>query len=277
MSNFNILQSLSNNSFIPFPDKTFNTLNDKSMVEWLHSKKSLPEIWDFEGSDKKSTLNENLKTQPEDWYYRNHRVKYTLNSQGYRTQEFDDIDWSESVVIFGCSYIFGTGVTDEHTISYFLEKILNRPVVNMGIGGSSIQVAFHNSIIMEKKYSPPKAVIYVWTSLTRNTIYTKDDGIIHSGEWNNKELEFNYVDIVTHNLLNILYIRDLWKDKTKMIEYSPFKQTKNVIETVFSDKTNPMILNLPDKNLDRARDLRHHGFKTNLMIAKEIAEQLKNL
>jgi hypothetical protein len=277
MNNLNVLQSLSNNSFIPFPDKTFYNFDGKSLNEYLNSNKPLPKFWDFEGADNKILFEENLKVQPQDWYYRNHRVKYTLNSQGYRTQEFDDIDWAESVVIFGCSYIFGTGVTDESTIPHFLEKILNRPVVNMGIGGSSIQVAFHNSIIMQKKYPPPKAVIYAWTSLSRNTIYSRDDGIVNCGEWNNREMKSNYVDIVTHNLLNILYIRDLWKDKTIMIEYTPFEQTKNVIETVLNDKKNSIVHNWSHKEFDLARDLRHAGFRTNFMMAKKIAKQLKNL
>jgi hypothetical protein len=275
MNNFNVLQSISNNSFIPFPDITFHTFGDKFMGDCLDSNTPLPKVWDFGGSDNKTLFEENLKLQPQDWYYRNHRVKYTLNSQGYRTQEFDDLDWTNSIVIFGCSYIFGTGVTDENTIPYFLEKILNRPVINMAVGGSSIQVAFHNSIIMQRKYPPPKAIVYVWTSLTRNMIYTQDGGTLNCGEWNNKEMKSNYVDIVTHNLLNILYIRNLWKDKIKMIEYSPFKQTRNVIETTLGKS--PIVHRLVDAEIDLARDLRHNGLKTNFMLAEKIAKQLKNI
>jgi hypothetical protein len=269
MSNFNILQSLSNNSFIPFPDRTFHNFDGKFLRDCLDSKKPLPKVWDFQGSDKKILFDENLKTQSEDWYYRNNKIKYTLNSQGYRTQEFDTIDWENSIVIFGCSIILGAGVTDEHTIPYFLEQILNVPVINMGVGGSSIQVAFHNSMIMQRKYPPPKAVLYSWTSLTRNAIYTKDQGIINSGTWRNKSIEINYTDLIIHNLLNILYIRNLWKNKTKMVEYSTFSKTKNIIETTFGK--DPIIHGLLDDEIDLARDLSHNGPKTNLMIAEKIA------
>ena len=117
----------------------------------------------FSGTDTKELFEENLKTQPDDWYYRTHEVKYTLNSFGYRTKEFDDIDWKESIVIFGCSNIFGIGVADEHTIPYFLEQLSGRPVINMGMGGSSIQTALHNSIILnDSEYPTPKVIIYAW-------------------------------------------------------------------------------------------------------------------
>jgi hypothetical protein len=34
------------------------------------------------------------------------------------------------------------GVTDEHTVPYFLEQLSGRPVINMGVPGSSIQTFF---------------------------------------------------------------------------------------------------------------------------------------
>jgi hypothetical protein len=255
----------------------FYTSEDVCLEDCLKLNTPLTKVWDFEGADKKTLFEENLNKLPKNWYYRNNEVKYTINSQGYRTQEFDDIDWANSIVIFGCSFIFGTGVTDEHTIPYFLEKILNRPVINMGVGGSSIQVDFHNSIIMQRKYPPPKAIVYSWTSLSRNTLYSRDCGIIHCGDWNNSEIKSEYVDIVTHNLLNILYIRNLWKDKTTMIEYTLFQETKDVIKTVICQEPNSIIHHLPPRPIDRARDLLHNGPKTNLTIAERIAKQLKNL
>jgi len=67
----------------------------------------------FAVSDTEELFNHNLKIMPQDWFYRTNPVNYTVNSQGYRTEEFEKIDWAQSVVIFGCSTVFGTGVSDE--------------------------------------------------------------------------------------------------------------------------------------------------------------------
>ena len=226
----------------------------------------------FSGTDTKELFEENLKTQPDDWYYRTHEVKYTLNSFGYRTKEFDDIDWKESIVIFGCSNIFGIGVADEHTIPYFLEQLSGRPVINMGMGGSSIQTALHNSIILnDSEYPTPKAVVNMLTSLTRFQCYMSDT-VSHMGIWStdNKKSQFDTVTNRIHfNLMNIKMIRNLWKNKTIYYEGSVFCQHKliNTLDEKISCDDLPL-----DKS---ARDLGHPGRVSNYSIAKKIYENIK--
>ena len=76
----------------------------------------------FNGYDSKELFEQHLKSQPDDWVYRYKTVNYTLNTHRYRAPEFDTIDWSKSVVIFGCSNVFGTSLDDNDTISRKLEK-----------------------------------------------------------------------------------------------------------------------------------------------------------
>jgi hypothetical protein len=222
--------------------------------------------------DTKELFEENLKTQPADWYYRTHPVKYTLNSLGYRTKEFEDIDWKESIVIFGCSIIFGMGVTDEHTIPYFLEQLSGRPVINMGIGGSSIQNALHNSIILaNSKYPTPKAVVYSFTDLCRFHLYA-NNAVEHCGHWtdtSNIRKFSNLQNTIPFNLINIKMIRNLWKNKTIYHEYSPFGQEKiiNTLDTEICCDTFAM-----DKC---ARDVAHQGPISNSLIAEKMYEKLK--
>ena len=99
------------------------------------------------GTDSNELYQTNLKAKSKDWEYRHKSVKYTLNKHSYRTEQFADIDWANSVVIFGCSAVFGVGVDDADTISSQLSTLMNCPVINMGVGGSSITYALHNSII----------------------------------------------------------------------------------------------------------------------------------
>jgi hypothetical protein len=227
-------------------------------------------------ADSKKLFEKNLKTQPDDWYYRTHEVKYTLNSLGYRTKEFGDIDWKESIVIFGCSNVFGIGVTDEHTIAYFLEQLSGRPVINMGVGGSSIQTVLHNSIILnDSKYLTPKAVVNMWTDLSRYQCYMSDN-VIHMGIWSteNKKSQFHTITNRIHfNLMNIKMIRNLWKNKTIYYEGTVFGQENliNKLETEICCER----LNSLEYEDEFARDMAHPSYMTNENIAKKIYEKIK--
>jgi hypothetical protein len=170
-----VLKSIINNTFLPNYDAIYDYYVENNLVYNDHTQNDKVDggfTLDFCPNDHKELFEQNLKTQPDDWYYRTHEVKYTLNSLGYRTREFDDIDWKESIVMFGCSFVFGIGVTDKHTIPYFLEQLSGRPVINMGIGASSIQTVLHNSIILnDSKYPTPKAVVNMRTDLNRYQLY----------------------------------------------------------------------------------------------------------
>ena len=267
-----VLKSIISNTFLPNspPISTyFHENNINYNREWEISGGF---TLDFCGSEDKELFKQNLKTQPEDWYYRTHPVKYTLNSLGYRTREFTDIDWKESMVMFGCSIIFGIGVTDEHTISYFLEQLSGRPVINMGVAGSSVQNALHNSIILnDSKYPIPKAVVYCFTDLRRFQLY-ENNSVEHNAQWSNKkhiQRFSNRENTIPFNLMNIKMIRNLWKNKTIYHEYSTFGQDRliNKLDTeIYCDSF----------NMDKcARDLAHPGPISNMNLAKQIYENIK--
>ena len=222
--------------------------------------------------DSKELFKQNLKTQPEDWYYRTHPVRYTLNSLGYRTKEFDDIDWKESIVMFGCSFVFGIGVTDECTIPYFLEKLSGRPVINMGIAGSSIQTALHNSIILnDSEYPTPKAIVNMWTGLDRYQLY-RNNFVEHRGTWSNSNDKFQTSDnMIPFNLMNIKMIRNLWKNKTIYYECNFWNWQQQLVNKL--DKEIYCEFFECDGGL--ARDFSHNGTDTNFEIAKGIYEKLK--
>ena len=232
---YSVLKTIINNTFLSNYDAIYDYYVENNLVYNDHIQNDKVDggfTLNYNCTDSKELFEQNLKTQPQDWYYRTHPVKYTLNSLGYRTKEFDDIDWKESIVIFGCSYIFGTGVTDEHTIPHFLEQLSGRPVINMGIPGSSIQTALHNSIILsDSEYPTPKVVVIFLPNLYRFQIYEKHK-VQNCGLWDlktgglnkNKVLEkfSNTENIIPFNLMNIKMIRNLWKNKTIYKEFGGF-------------------------------------------------------
>ena len=279
MMEYQIANSIFKNKFLPCYTG-FKEYDDKINLYYNndHVKKS-PIILDYHSEDPEELYLENLKKLPNDWYYRNNSVKYTLNSYGYRTtyknitREFDDIDWKNSIVIFGCSNIFGLGVTDEHTISHFLEEILGIPVINMGIGASSIQTFLHNSVMLhDSKYDTPKAVVYAWTDLSRYQTYLKDS-VKHMGEWNINDKGDKY-DSLLFNLINIKLIRNLWNNKTIYHEYSFIPTQHNLFQKL--DSYDCKFHSFQDSNYtNMARDLVHPGREVNYKIASLIAEDLK--
>ena len=270
-----VIKTIINNTFLSNYDAIYDYYVENNLVYNDHTQNDKVDggfTLNYNCTDTKELFEKNLRTQPDDWYYRTHEVKYTLNSLGYRTKEFDDIDWKESIVIFGCSIIFGIGITDEHTIAYFLEQLSGRPVINMGSGGSSIQNALHNSIILaDPKYPTPKSVIYSLSDLRRFHLY-ENNAVEHCGQWTDVvdiQKFSNLENTIPFNLMNIKMIRNLWKNKTIYHEYSPFSQEKliNTLDTEIYCDTFAM-----DKC---ARDVAHQGPISNLQIAKKMYKKIK--
>lgn len=226
-------------------------------------------VWKYNGIDNKKNYENNLKSQPEDWYYRNNEVNYTLNSYGYRTREFDEIDWENSIVMFGCSHVFCSGVDDKHTVSRYLEKITGKTVVNMGIPGSSIFSTLYTSHSVKTNFPKPKAVIFSWTSLDRITMI-KPFGIKSYGKWNigKQFYEKNQnakSDFIIKNLTYISLARSIWKDCCDFYEYTHFNEISSLMGVDFFDYYG---------KIDWGRDILHHGPKTNLKIALNIASKI---
>jgi hypothetical protein len=278
MINLNIIDSIKNNNLIPFPNTFVHNYGEKEVIK----RTSVVGSWDFYGMDTYELYKKNLKKQPQDWYYRHNHIKYTLNSYGYRTKEFEDIDWVNSIVMFGCSHIFGTGNDDKHTIPYFLEEMLGIPIINLGVGAASIQFCLHNSLMLYKKYGVPKTVIYCWTGLSRHLLYQKTSilmntkfeeiehhpsGVIISSGKSIKPTNAPKVldHLIPFNMINVELIKNIWKDRCPMYQFSTFPTTSKILDCELYD---------PIPN-DYARDLAHFGKHSNKLFAENIYNKLK--
>jgi len=230
----------------------------------------------FSGMDSEDLFNKNLKTQPSDWYYRTALVRYTTNKHGYRTKEFDDIDWANGIVLFGCSNVFGIGLDDEYTISNQLSKLINKPVINMGVGASSMTFSLHNAIILRERHPIPLAVVNLWTTYSR-TVYYNNNISCHCGSWNIENDNNNYLKewvrsdshAQTHAIFASKTSKLLWEN-TKYFECSFFNETVKLL--------NCKSIGIEDNDQpyqDLARDLAHPGIKTCYDTAVMLAEELK--
>ena len=96
------------------------------------------QTYKWSGSDNQSNWNTN---------YKNHSTfldsvkdfQYTYNKDGFRTHEFDS---KPCVIALGCSHTEGVGVAEHHTWPAKLEQKLQKPVYNLGVGGTGIDTCY---------------------------------------------------------------------------------------------------------------------------------------
>ena len=148
------------------------------------------------------------------WRYHNYELMYNHNDYGYRgVTNFKDLDWSKTVALYGCSYIYSQCVNEHETISHYLQALLNTPVVNMGIPGSGIEVQYWNMRWLNKKFHPKWNVVF----------WPYDDRIVvHQGlENKNIRLEGNGKPFQPHWQTN------MWMEKPSVLH--PYGLTPNYL------------------------------------------------
>jgi len=105
---------------------------------------------------------------PKYWRWHNDKIDYRFNSQGFRLDtDFDNVDWKNSYVVFGCSMITGVGQPQDGTVVEYLKNKLNQPVINMGSAGGSSETVFNNFMKMITDYGVPKGCMFLWPEPSR--------------------------------------------------------------------------------------------------------------
>jgi hypothetical protein len=126
-------------------------------------------IQEFVPTDTYERFQKNLKIMPDSWIWRNTPITYTCNAQGYRCPEWNNIDWSQSILVFGCSFTFGIGIDDKMTFPYLLQERTGISTINLGAVAASPMVQWANSSLLVKEKIKPRAVIYNWPPPNRST------------------------------------------------------------------------------------------------------------
>lgn len=203
----------------------------------------------------------------------NNRAETKLNYLDYRTQEFSNINWQESVVIFGCSNVFGSGLSDNETISYQLEKLLNRPVVNMGVPGSSIAYSIFNQTVLSGLNQSPYAVINLWTSINRIT-YFYEKSPCHIGPWISKHPPENIFNRSVKTIFDAWNVNDsnplMHSIMLQKLSEIIWKDTKHFQGTFFPNTSDALNVELFHYK-DYASDNHHPGPLTAQAVAEQLA------
>lgn len=196
-----------------------------------------------------------------------------INHLGYRCpHDLDKINWSESILMLGCSSLVGPTLNYKDTVPAILENIIQKPVISLAVCGTSISFSWLISTILSSKNNIPKAVIIYYTFPIR-TMYYDTNEILHLGPWS---LEKDYDRSIKDYFLAYseennsiewarmyrLNIRQIWKT-TKLIEVTAFAEVAEH-------------LGLPCLPVvDLGSDHIHHGPETALIRAEILADRLK--
>ena len=166
---------------------------------------------------------------------------YDTNLLGYRTVNFDQVDWQNTYVIQGCSAVFGYGIKDDdQTVSAHLARKLNAPVLNLGIGGGGVQLQYMNAIEMLEKNQVPKGVFIIWPNIHRFVLMLEGE-MDNFGPWKTQGPTKKYVQWMAEdnskyqNLWHVRAYKMLWKlAGVPLYDITHHKENETFCDTVFT-------------------------------------------
>jgi hypothetical protein len=241
--------------------------------------------YDFIPRESAADYEKNLKLQSSDWVWRSRPLRYTVNTQAYRCGEFDSLDWSNSIVCFGCSNTFGDGVDDFDVWPHLLSELVLYPTINLGYGGMGWDFNWVNSLRVIQAGHKPRAVVYYWPNTVRMFTLPEESDLNFvwgHGAWT-KDKDPKKPQV---------YLGSLWSEDPLL---GPFwaEQYKLCLDIMWNQCGVPVVhttwfegLKVPgvehialfshslrDLSL-RARDLLHPGIEDHRFIAQEIYSRL---
>jgi len=111
-------------------------------------------------------------------YWKTKNILYNLNENYFRTSHnFETLKDNEFILAAGCSITMGVGIDEESRWTNQLEKKLNIPIVNLGVGGSDVNTLIRNVSTYIANYNKPKAIIIQIPEMTRFS-YLESNGLL---------------------------------------------------------------------------------------------------
>ena len=187
-------------------------------------------------------------------------ITYQFNSHGFRCAEFDD---SPVYLSIGCSFTEGVGLPIEQTWTWKLSELMGHTVLNLGVGGSSLDTCF-------------RLIDYYIDALNVLGIF-----ILEPPESRFEIFEFNQQPVT------LMPRSDLMSDNRKLLYQnwaccemnSYYNIQKNRLAIQSRCAKIPLIsLNHSiqwghSNNKTPARDLQHFGYPTQIYLATEFYNQ----
>lgn len=144
---------------------------------------------------------DNLSSEQKE-FWKNNWFTYTLNSYAFRCNDFSVYKHKPTLVSFGCSHTFGTGLPIEKIWAWIIAEKLGLELVNLAVPGGSMDTCSR----IAKFWLPhiqPKIILlqipelfrreYYWEAgFHMNGIWKEDFTKFALDNWNDQEDQFNF-------------------------------------------------------------------------------------
>ena len=224
--------------------------------------------WDTSDSEKlffQNSQNPHTRQLLESLGFLHTSIKYTFNSHGFRTAEFDQ---QCDIVCFGCSFTMGTGVHGKDTWPSQLASLTGLRVANLGHSGSSNDTVFryaqHYLPLLRPRYA-------VWLQTDMHRLELIDDARfvnlnIIAGDTSNPCADDYFIKVwfssATNQLLNL---------QKNTLAFGSLCDSLNIKRVLLPRDT--LRARQP---FSHARDLIHPGAESYKIIAGQVANLIIN-
>jgi hypothetical protein len=230
--------------------------------------------------------------------HKNFKIQYKLNKDGFRSNNFKNIDKNKYTVLFtGCSVTFGQDLPEEmlwtELVAKELSKKYNIDYYNLGIMGSSIMLCIKNISAFINIYGMPDLIIMLVPDTFRTISYDPVEDCYLDLTPRTKEGKLSMEQMMPENIflqsiININLLQNLCNVSGSKFLFSAYdKMTQNIFdkfsvelpsffksECLINDK-----LNLRENDVqywDKAADRKHPGGGWHELFAERVLKILKD-
>ena len=177
----------------------------------------------FDSTDSEKGYKDRCKTV-HNWQWKDVEIEYNYNTWGHRCKNLREIDRSNLLLTFGCSYSVGSGIREEDTWAYKLAKQLGLDLYNAAIEGSGCDIQAYNTMhwITNKQFPKPKLVVVQWPSHERKSFVHQHEGEFIGkdkvdtndldGQWFRKRYIMDEGEMIYANRMWFEYLNTAWQN-----------------------------------------------------------------
>lgn len=237
---------------------------------------------EFQLLDSEENFQNNLKTQPDNWEYRNIKINYKFNQYGHRCVEPTELQ-DDYLLFTGCSHTEGAGLALEHRYTDIISKTLNKTYYNLAASGTGVDILVRNILAFLSFNKIPSKVFIQWPDLHRFSTADKNrDYTLYNPSLSGEKLKI-WEYFVKHELafytnlelrfyiLNVLHNFQVPEIYEIFFEH----ESEDINRYVLNFETTKIYIPFDQYYLDAARDLAHPGIKSHRAFANKILEHIQ--
>lgn len=226
-------------------------------------------------SDSESLFEDNLKTAPKDWIYRDKQISYKRNQFGHRSKDISNLA-DEFILITGCSLAEGIGLAEEDTFPHLIAKELGLDYYNLAVASSGPDLIYKNLSLWFDNIKRKPSMIIIQHTFPDRAFIPKNGGILPLGPWFDRipkgMLERNETDAFEN-----LIVSEFAEHYFHIMRSQFNTMCKSLAIPVY--EIAPPRLSLDGvvaqiETKDFARDLKHPGIESHRAVASQVVRAI---